>query len=146
MLRRTVIVALVLLATTTALPLTAAEDEHRPAELGVLLTMSRSAANPAKAWLVVRGVGPGTPAERAGLRTGDFIVEIAGQPIAFKNDLEMLLSLAKLEPGKPVHFTVVRDRKRQDVELVPRRMSGPQYEGWKADLAALQARTKAASH
>jgi S1-C subfamily serine protease len=77
---------------------------------------------------------------------GDLIVEIGGQPIVFKNDLALVLALAKLEPGKPVHFTVVRDRKRQDVELVPRRMSGPQYEQWKADLAALQARTAAPSH
>lgn len=142
MLRARVLIAIVLLATAAA----AAEDTHRPAELGILLTLSRSSTDPTKAWIVVRGIGPGTPAEKAGIRAGDLVVEIGGQPIAFKNELEMILALARLEPGKPVHLTVVRDRKRQDVELIPRRMTGPQYEQWKVNLAALQARTKATGH
>jgi S1-C subfamily serine protease len=139
---RRVVIAVVLFAAVAASPLPAAEDEHRPVELGILLTLSRSSADPTKAWLVVRGVAPGTPAERAGIHAGDLIVEIGGQPIAFKNDLEMILAIGRLEPGKPVHLTVVRDRKRQDVELIPQRMSDPHYEQWKVNLAALQARTK----
>jgi S1-C subfamily serine protease len=139
---RAVVFAISLCA-SIAFPLSAAEGEHRPAELGMLLTLSRSSADPSRAWLVVRGLGPGTPAERAGIHAGDLVVEIAGQPITFKNELELLLGLGRLEPGKPVHLTVVRDRKRQDVELVPRRMGDPQYEQWKATIAALQARMKA---
>ena len=85
---RRVLIAVVLFAAVAASPLRAAEDEHRPVELGILLTLSRSSADPSKAWLVVRGVAPGTPAERAGIHAGDLILEIGGQPIAFKNDLD----------------------------------------------------------
>jgi S1-C subfamily serine protease len=141
--KRNVLIAIALLLASRPV---AAEDEHRPAELGILLTLSRSSTDPSKAWIVVRGVGPGTPAERAGIRAGDLVVEIEGHAIAFKNELEMILELARLEPGKSVHLTVVRDRKRHDIELIPRRMSGPQYEQWKVNLAALQARMRAQSH
>lgn len=139
------LIAITLFGMAAVSPLRAAGDDHHPVELGILLTLSRSSADPSRAWLVVRGVAPGTPAERAGIHPGDLIVELGGQPIAFKNDLEMILAIGRLEPGKPVHLTVVRDRKRQDVELVPRRMTDAHYEQWKADLAALQARTRAGS-
>jgi S1-C subfamily serine protease len=137
------VVCAISLCVAIALPVHAAEGEHRPAELGMLLTLSRSSADPSRAWLVVRGIGPGTPAERAGIHAGDLIIEIGGQAIAFKNELDLMLGLSRLEPGKPLHLTVVRDRKRQDVELVPRRMGDPGYEQWKASLAALQTRMKA---
>ena len=118
----------------------AAADEQRPAEIGLLVTVARSATDPTRSWLVVRGVGPGTPAEIGGLKAGDLIVAINDKPITFANDLELLRYLAKLEVGKPATFSVVRERVRQAIEVIPRRMSGPQYEQWKANIAALQAR------
>jgi len=49
---------------------------------------------------------PGSPAERAGLREGDEIREVAGQPVA---DFQSLVAAVQPKPGSRLEFTIGRD-------------------------------------
>jgi serine protease Do len=60
---------------------------------------------------LIQSVEPGTPADKAGLKTYDVIVEINGQQVENKNDL--LFKIADIEPGTKVDLTVIRDGKKQ---------------------------------
>jgi len=62
-------------------------------------------------------VEPGGPAARAGLRSGDRLVEVAGHPIGSE---EGGAAWSAMSPGEPVRMTVLRaDGERQEVEIVP---------------------------
>ena len=52
-------------------------------------------------------VTPGSPAERAGLHSGDVITALGGQPVQRSGDVQRLL--AGLSPGHDVSLTYVRD-------------------------------------
>ncbi|MBN1590581.1 MAG: YidC/Oxa1 family insertase periplasmic-domain containing protein, partial [Pirellulales bacterium] len=65
---------------------------------------------------LVQTVGRGTPAERAGLKPGDLITKLDGQPVTGAKKLHELL--AKKKPGRSVKLTVVRDRKKLRKPLV----------------------------
>jgi len=52
----------------------------------------------------------GSPAEKAGLRRGDVVVEVDGRPVAQSHQLQE--SIAKLRPGDLVQLTVIRRGKR----------------------------------
>jgi S1-C subfamily serine protease len=52
-------------------------------------------------------VTPGSPAERAGLRSGDVITALADQPVGRAGDVQRILS--GLAPGRDVSMTYVRD-------------------------------------
>ena len=49
---------------------------------------------------------PGSPAERAGLREGDQVLEVAGQPVA---DFPSLVATVQPKPGSRLDFTIERD-------------------------------------
>jgi regulator of sigma E protease len=49
---------------------------------------------------------PGSPAERAGLREGDQVLEVAGQPVA---DFPSLVATVQPKPGARLEFTIERD-------------------------------------
>jgi S1-C subfamily serine protease len=63
------------------------------------------------------GVRPGSPAEKAGLKAGDVIVEVAGKQI--RNLYDYMDALSKVEPNKPVTFVVLRDGQKITVTVVP---------------------------
>ena len=63
------------------------------------------------------GVRGGSPAEKAGLRGGDVIVEFAGQKIANIYDYTYALDAAKI--GKPTRMMVERDNKRVTITVTP---------------------------
>jgi membrane-associated protease RseP (regulator of RpoE activity) len=63
------------------------------------------------------GVRPGSPAEKAGLKAGDVIIEVAGKQI--RNLYDYMDALSKVEPNKPVTFVVLRDGQKISVTIVP---------------------------
>ena len=67
--------------------------------------------------LLLSGVIGGGPAEQAGLRKGDVIVEIAGQTIANIYDYTYALDVLKI--GQPAKVIYLRDGKRLETMLTP---------------------------
>ncbi len=63
------------------------------------------------------GVAPGGPAEEAGLRSGDVIVELDGRPI--ENLYDYTYALDALRVGEPARIVVERAGERQTLEIVP---------------------------
>ena len=67
--------------------------------------------------LLLSGVMGGGPAETAGLREGDIIIELAGQSIANIYDYTYALDLLKV--GEPAAVVFMRDGERIETELIP---------------------------
>jgi serine protease Do len=63
---------------------------------------------------LVSNVEPGSPAEKAGLRTGDVIRKVDGQPIRGAGDLPALIGQSA--PGERVALEVWRDGRAQELE------------------------------
>jgi regulator of sigma E protease len=59
---------------------------------------------------------PGKPAERAGLRAGDRIVAIDGQPVRSPSDVALITNAG---PGRPIVFRVERAGALEDVGVTP---------------------------
>ena len=68
----------------------------------------------ARGVLVVR-VGPGTSANRAGLRDGDVILRVAGMDVATVRDLQMALQRHGHDGG--ITLTVVREKRERELIL-----------------------------
>jgi len=62
--------------------------------------------------LVIEGVEPGSPAEKAGLKGGDVITSVNGQPVKTGNDL--VNPIAKAAIGSKVKLTYIRDRAQKE--------------------------------
>src|SRR5262249_61264454 len=76
---------------------------------------------------------PGSPANLAGLLSGDMIVRLDGEPVTGADDLIRLLTGERI--GKPIEIDVLRLRHPRAVTLGPR-------EGEKAQLPYAAGRTK----
>jgi serine protease Do len=59
---------------------------------------------------LVQSVEPGKPADKAGIRNGDIVVEVNGKPI--RNNRELIDTISYLPIGSEVKVTVLRDGKR----------------------------------
>jgi serine protease Do len=78
----------------------------------------RLAATLGRRWgIEVVQVVDGSPADRAGLRPEDLIVEVDGEPVAGVDDLQRLMAGELI--GRGVTTRLLRQGKRLDVELVP---------------------------
>ena len=64
---------------------------------------------------LVQTVTEGSPAARAGLRPGDVIVELAGDPIRTVEDLYS--AIRSRDPGDEVELTVVRGGEREGIDV-----------------------------
>ncbi len=64
---------------------------------------------------LVGDVTPNTPGARAGLKKGDVIVKLDGQPVNSANDLR--LNISQMAPGTNVKLEVWRDGKVQDFNV-----------------------------
>jgi Tol biopolymer transport system component len=67
--------------------------------------------------LKISGTGGGSPAEKAGLKKGDIIVELAGQTIA--NIYDFTFALDGLKIGQTTEIVVVREGERRTLQIVP---------------------------
>ena len=63
-------------------------------------------ATPVTGGVLVRAVRAGGPADKAGIRPGDVILEVDGQPVPSSEDLSLLLAGHK--PGDRIQLTIVR--------------------------------------
>ena len=67
--------------------------------------------------VLLSGVGREGPAEKAGIRTGDIIVEVAGRTI--ENIYDYTYALDALAVGEPASIVVLRDGQRLEMKVVP---------------------------
>ena len=66
--------------------------------------------------VLLGGIVPGMPAERAGLRRGDVIVAVDGQPV---RSMEGLNDLVRATAGKPAQITFRRDGVDKTIAVTP---------------------------
>jgi serine protease Do len=62
--------------------------------------------------VVIEGVEPGSPAEKAGLKGGDVITSVNGKPVKTGNDLVNPIAQAPI--GSKVKLTYIRDRAQKE--------------------------------
>lgn len=70
----------------------------------------------AKILTQVQVVSPGSPAEKGGMRAGDLIQAIDGQPINANKFLEVI----EKSPGKELEFSLIRDGKPVTLSITPK--------------------------
>jgi len=63
--------------------------------------------------LLVRGVEDGSPADRAGIREGDLLVEAAGRPLTDADSLPAILA----EAGMPIELKIVRGDEERSISV-----------------------------
>ena len=64
---------------------------------------------------LISSVAAGEPAEKAGLESGDLIIEFNGEPVGDGEHLKKLV--AAVSPGEEVEIKVIRDRKEKDFKV-----------------------------
>ncbi len=69
---------------------------------------------------VVTDLEPGLPAAQAGIRQGDILVAINGQPA---NSIPAVFNLVQESKGKPVQVTLLRNGKQIDLTVTPRQVT-----------------------
>lgn len=67
--------------------------------------------------VVVLSLEPGSPSQKAGLREGDVIIALEGQPVAGVDDLHRLLTEVRV--GVQSTITVLRGTEKLDLSVVP---------------------------
>jgi S1-C subfamily serine protease len=77
---------------------------------------------PKEMGVVVLGVEENSPAKRAGLREGDIIVALEGQPVAGVDDLHRMLT--DLRVGVSCSLTVIRWTEKLELAVVPEEAQG----------------------
>jgi len=83
----------------------------RGAEIGIRI------ADGATAGVVVEEVQPDSPAEKAGLKEKDLIVEFDGEQVRSARQFSRLVE--ETPPGRTVKATITRDGQRRDVQITP---------------------------
>lgn len=68
-----------------------------------------------KEGIIIAQIMPGSPADKAGLKVGDILVEIDGQKIVEVRDLQF--RIMRTQPGKEVNLKVIRDGKEVGIKV-----------------------------
>ncbi len=71
---------------------------------------------------IVSDVSPKSPAEKAGLKSGDIITDFNGKPVTDSRHLK--LQVAQVAPGKTVPVKILRDGKSKTVEVSLKEIPG----------------------
>jgi putative serine protease PepD len=74
---------------------------------------SASDGNATRAGALIRTVASGTPADKAGLRRGDVITQVNGEPVDSAESL--VAHIREYTVGDTVKLTVLRDNKAQEI-------------------------------
>jgi S1-C subfamily serine protease len=69
--------------------------------------------------VTVAGIEPGSPAQRAGLLTGDLIVAADGQPVPDVDALHRLMTESTI--GQPLRLDIIRLTQRREIVVTPER-------------------------
>lgn len=78
---------------------------------------------------LVRHVAPDGPAEHAGLRRGDLLLELGGSELGSR--LELTEAIARLQPGTAVEVRLLRGFEALTLQVVPAAAcSGSRRHGW----------------
>jgi S1-C subfamily serine protease len=67
--------------------------------------------------VLVLSVESGSPAERAGLREGDILVALSGEPVAGVDDLHRLLTARRI--GEELPLAILRNSARIELPVIP---------------------------
>jgi serine protease Do len=91
----------------------------RGAALGVTVrdVAAAEAGGEKPAGVLVDAVQPGSPAEKAGLKRGDVVVEFDGERVRSARQFSRLVQ--ETVPGRTVKATMLRDGRRSDIEIMP---------------------------
>jgi S1-C subfamily serine protease len=109
----------------------------RPGWLGFGFNYSREdGAVDLQGRLRVCGVEPGSPAQEAGLEVDDVITEMDGEPFDQTRDSEVLLLLARVEPGQTVTFTVQRGTTSLKIPVTAGPTTSERLERWRLNFQA----------
>jgi len=79
-------------------------------------SIARALSLPDDKGVLTASVEPGSPAERAGIKTGDVITAFNGKPVESGRDLSR--AVASMRPGTQAPVTVAREGKTQEVTVV----------------------------
>ena len=74
--------------------------------------------------VIVAGITPKSPAEKAGLRDGDIITQFDGKTV--RDSRHLKLQVAQTRPGTSVPVTVLRDGKEKTIDVVVKELPGTQ--------------------
>jgi serine protease DegQ len=79
-----------------------------------------------KSGAIIAGVLKGGPADKAGMRPGDILVDVEGKPVSDTTD--MLNIIAQLTPGNRAKMTVLRKSQESTLEIVVGKRPRPRRE------------------
>ena len=85
---------------------------------------------------MINNVRENSPAAKAGLKAGDIIVEVDGEPV--RSEIDLIRAIGEKKDGS-VNLTFVRDRNRQTVTVTPEEVKGDFnnfFEGSQIDVLA----------
>lgn len=136
---RTLVLLAALLLASWGTPALADErldvESLRPGRLGFGFNYStQGEATDLRGQLRVCGVAPGSPAEEAGLEVDDIIAEMDGEPFKATRHSEILLLLARVEPGQTVTFTVQRGTTTLEIPVTAGPTTPEQLERWRLNF------------
>jgi regulator of sigma E protease len=84
----------------------------------------------------VSSIGPDSPAERAGLKPGDVVTSIAGQPVYTRDDV---VEAIRGRPGQTFPLTVQRGDTRLTLTVTPERVQERGPDGGEVTIGRIQA-------
>ena len=70
--------------------------------------------------VLVAEVKPNGPADKAGFKSGDVVIEFNGKPVTDKRQLQLLV--AQVKPGKTVSAKVLRDGATKTLEVTTKEL------------------------
>ncbi len=88
--------------------------EGRFGGVGMVVVMKREQQPQPRLVLDIREVIPGGPADKAGVRAGDYITEVEGKPVGHFHDLSQAIMQMRGKPGTMVRFQVEPRRRNKD--------------------------------